>query len=104
MAEISATYVVVGGGIAGVSCAETLCHLTSDVGATILLVSGSELVRMAANVAQLTQTLVQFDVQESTGAELQDKTPGLKVITAVSITNFDPSNKKLLLSDGTSVR
>lgn len=101
--EISATYVVVGGGIAGVSCAETLCQLTADTGASVLLVSGSALVRVAANVAQLTQTLVQFDVQDCTAAELQEKTPGLRVITGVSVTSLDPAGKKLTLSDGRSV-
>jgi NADPH-dependent 2,4-dienoyl-CoA reductase/sulfur reductase-like enzyme len=103
MSELNVDYVIIGGGIAGVSCAETLCQLTSG-GSSVLMISGSALVRVAANVAQLTQTLVQFDVQENTAAELQEKTPGLKVLAGVTVESLDPGTKQINLSDGRIVR
>ncbi|KAF4522656.1 hypothetical protein B566_EDAN011055 [Ephemera danica] len=103
MSELSADFVIIGGGIAGVSCAEILCQLTSGE-VPVLMISGSTLVRVAANVAQLTQSLVQFDVQESSAEELQNKTPGLQVLTGVTVTALDPSSKLIKLSNGRTVR
>jgi len=99
--ELEAAYVVVGGGIAGVSCVQTLATLTQQ---PVLLVSGSDVVRLASNLNQLTQTLVQFDVQEKSGRELEESHPGLKVITGVTVKALDPQLKQLKLSDSRTVK
>ncbi|XP_059470372.1 pyridine nucleotide-disulfide oxidoreductase domain-containing protein 1 [Neocloeon triangulifer] len=95
--DLQASYIVVGGGIAGISCVETLNTLTQE---SILLISGSDVVRVTTNINQLTQALVQFDVEEKTASELEKSCPGLKVVTGVTLVSLDPELKQLKLSDG----
>jgi pyridine nucleotide-disulfide oxidoreductase domain-containing protein 1 len=99
--DLKAAYVVVGGGIAGVSCVETLSTLTQE---GVLLVSGSDVVRAVTNVEQLTQSLVNFDVKEKSAQELEAGNPGLRVITGVAVTALDPELKQLTLGDGRFVK
>eukprot|EP00095_Tigriopus_kingsejongensis_P008606 maker-scaffold460_size165339-snap-gene-0.29 protein:Tk08606 transcript:maker-scaffold460_size165339-snap-gene-0.29-mRNA-1 annotation:"hypothetical protein DAPPUDRAFT_304656" len=72
------TFVVIGGGIAGVSCVEMLSHLCPDE--SILLITASHLVKAVANVSQLTQLLCSFDVEEQNYGQLSDKFKNLTVI------------------------
>lgn len=76
--ELSADFVVVGGGIAGVSCAEALAVLSPD--ASVLLVSASPLIKAATNVQPLTKYLVRFDVEEQDAACLMQRCPTVQVI------------------------
>uniref|UniRef100_A0A182P4V5 FAD/NAD(P)-binding domain-containing protein n=1 Tax=Anopheles epiroticus TaxID=199890 RepID=A0A182P4V5_9DIPT len=72
MAEnLSYTYVIVGGGIAGVTCAETLALLRPhDSSDRILLLTESTLVKAVTNVVPLGKILNRFDVKEKSGQEL----------------------------------
>lgn len=99
--DLRATYVVVGGGIAGVSCVETLAAIAPKESA--LLISGSDVVRVTTNVNQLTQTLAEFDVHEKSAKELESSHPGLKIVTGVSLEALDPELHLIKLSDGRSV-
>lgn len=63
MAEISCTYLVVGGGIAGVSCAEALTFWANSKD-SIVLITESSLVKAATNVVSLGKVLTKFDVEE----------------------------------------
>ncbi|XP_065083477.1 pyridine nucleotide-disulfide oxidoreductase domain-containing protein 1 [Ochlerotatus camptorhynchus] len=69
MMEISCTYLVVGGGIAGVSCAETLVFL-ADSKDSIILITESSLVKAATNLIPLGKVLTRFDVQEKSAKSL----------------------------------
>ncbi|XP_062548503.1 pyridine nucleotide-disulfide oxidoreductase domain-containing protein 1 [Armigeres subalbatus] len=69
MAEVKCTYLVVGGGIAGVSCAETLVIL-ADPSDSIILVTESSLVKAATNLVPLGKVLTRFDVQEKQASTL----------------------------------
>lgn len=84
-------FVVVGGGIAGVVCAETLCGLISpsafDIpGANtslppqssnwcVCLISSSGTLKTAVNVRQVTRLLESFDVAERTSSEWSSTYP-----------------------------
>ncbi|KAF2881139.1 hypothetical protein ILUMI_25050 [Ignelater luminosus] len=59
---MEATFVVIGGGIAGVSCAETLAFLEPDQ--NIILISESSLIKTVTNLQAVTRTLTKFDVEE----------------------------------------
>lgn len=76
--ELRADFVVVGGGIAGVSCAEALAVLSPD--ASVLVVSASPLIKAATNVQPLTKYLVRFDVEEQPAATLTQRCPTVQVI------------------------
>uniref|UniRef100_A0A182W7A6 FAD/NAD(P)-binding domain-containing protein n=1 Tax=Anopheles minimus TaxID=112268 RepID=A0A182W7A6_9DIPT len=67
---ISYTYVIVGGGIAGVTCAETLNLLRSEPTDRILLLTESNLVKAVTNVVPLGKILNRFDVEEKSSEEL----------------------------------
>uniref|UniRef100_A0A1Q3FHV2 Putative cdna sequence n=1 Tax=Culex tarsalis TaxID=7177 RepID=A0A1Q3FHV2_CULTA len=69
MAEISCTYLIVGGGIAGVSCAEALAFW-GDSRDGVVLVTESSLVKAATNVVSLGKVLTKFDVEEREGSSL----------------------------------
>uniref|UniRef100_A0A182SYU7 FAD/NAD(P)-binding domain-containing protein n=1 Tax=Anopheles maculatus TaxID=74869 RepID=A0A182SYU7_9DIPT len=67
---LSYTYVIVGGGIAGVTCAETLNLLRTDSSDRILLLTESSLVKAVTNVVPLGKILNRFDVEEKSTGEL----------------------------------
>uniref|UniRef100_A0A8D8J5R7 Pyridine nucleotide-disulfide oxidoreductase domain-containing protein 1 n=2 Tax=Culex pipiens TaxID=7175 RepID=A0A8D8J5R7_CULPI len=69
MAEISCTYLIVGGGIAGVSCAEALAFW-ADARDSVVLIAESSLVKAATNVVALGKVLTKFDVEEKEGSSL----------------------------------
>lgn len=78
MSSSSLIYVVIGGGIAGVSCAQTLRSITSDEKAKVLLLSSSSLVKSVANLNFVTQNLTEFDVVEKDLNELNESFPGIE--------------------------
>ncbi|XP_050088754.1 pyridine nucleotide-disulfide oxidoreductase domain-containing protein 1 [Anopheles aquasalis] len=67
--DLSCTYLIIGGGIAGVTCAETLAVLRPDATDRILLVTESSLVKAVTNVVPLGKLLTRFDVEERTASE-----------------------------------
>ncbi|XP_060135150.1 pyridine nucleotide-disulfide oxidoreductase domain-containing protein 1 isoform X3 [Zootoca vivipara] len=71
-------FVVVGGGIAGVTCAERLAtEFPSD---DILLVTSSPLIKAVTNFKQVSRTLEEFDVEEQASNILEKRYPNIKVI------------------------
>ncbi|XP_035915949.1 LOW QUALITY PROTEIN: pyridine nucleotide-disulfide oxidoreductase domain-containing protein 1 [Anopheles stephensi] len=68
--SLSYTYVIVGGGIAGVTCAETLNLLRANATDRILLLTESSLVKAVTNVVPLGKILNRFDVEEKSTGEL----------------------------------
>lgn len=75
---MDATFVIVGGGIAGVSCAETLSFLEPNK--SIILVTESPVVKAIINIRMLTKTLSTFDVIEKDMQYLSDTHPNITVI------------------------
>jgi len=73
----SATFVVIGGGIAGVSCVEQLSLLCPKE--SIILVSSSDVVKAVTNLSKVTQWLTTFDVTEKSIDEFSSKTSNVKV-------------------------
>lgn len=84
---ISATFVVVGGGIAGVSCVEQLSLLCPEE--SIVLVSSSDVVKAVTNLSKITQWLTTFDVVEESFQEFSTKNLNVKVIHA-DVERFNP--------------
>ncbi|KAJ3655268.1 hypothetical protein Zmor_014404 [Zophobas morio] len=68
---MEATFVVVGGGIAGVSCAETLAFLEPEE--RIILISESSLIKTVTNLHAITRTLQDFDIKETESSYLSAK-------------------------------
>lgn len=101
--DLSAAFVVVGGGTAGVSCAEALAVLRPE--ANVILVSASPLIKAATNVQPLTKYLVQFDVEEQAASELTRRCPTVRVLhdAAVSMRPDGPDGGVLVTASGRRV-
>ncbi|XP_035304714.1 pyridine nucleotide-disulfide oxidoreductase domain-containing protein 1 isoform X5 [Cricetulus griseus] len=71
-------FVVVGGGIAGVTCAEQLAvnFPTED----IVLVTASPVIKAVTNFKQVSKVLEEFDVEEQPSTVLENRFPNIKVI------------------------
>lgn len=97
MEKVESTFVIIGGGIAGISCAEGLSFLAPEE--SIILITASPLVKAVTNVVPLGKTLMHFDVEEKDATVLSDKHKKLRVIhdTAVKI---DTAEKLVEVSDG----
>lgn len=93
-------YVVVGGGIAGVTCAETLSSLCPED--EILLITASPLIKAITNYKKITKTLEEFDVEERPNISLQSKCENVKVVQK-SVSSLDAKSHVLRLDDGQEV-
>lgn len=93
-------YVVVGGGIAGVTCAETLSSLCPED--EILLITASPLIKAITNYKKITKTLEEFDVVERPNISLQSKCENVKVVQK-SVRSLDVKSHVLRLGDGEDV-
>uniref|UniRef100_A0A3Q3QDB4 Pyridine nucleotide-disulfide oxidoreductase domain-containing protein 1 n=1 Tax=Monopterus albus TaxID=43700 RepID=A0A3Q3QDB4_MONAL len=74
----SGTFVIVGGGIAGVTCVEQL--LSQIPSADVALITASPHIKAVTNYKQVSKTLEKFDVEERPSSVLEEKFPSLTVI------------------------
>ncbi|XP_062863038.1 pyridine nucleotide-disulfide oxidoreductase domain-containing protein 1 [Trichomycterus rosablanca] len=96
-AERHFRFVVVGGGIAGVTCAEQLAFQFPDE--DVALLTAAPLVKTVSNFKQLSKTLEEFDVEEQPSSVLEKKYPNLNVIhSAVRVLHAE--QHKLQTEDG----
>ena len=70
------THVIVGGGIAGVSCAEMLSVLCPNE--SILLISASPTIKAVTNISHLTKLIATFDIEEQTGEDFESRHSGVQ--------------------------
>lgn len=98
---IESTFVVVGGGISGVSCVERLSFLCPKE--SILLLSASSVVKTISNLSQLTKLLSTFDVVEKSVDQFSVEHSNIKVMS-VHVKTVDASKRELVGSDGTKIR
>jgi len=92
------TFLVVGGGIAGVSCAETISFLSPNE--TVIILTESSLIKSVTNLVQLGKYIQQFDVTEIEATEF--KKENVEVITA-EVTMIWSKNKVAETSTGHSI-
>ena len=92
---------VIGGGIAGVSCAQELSRLSPA--SQIILVSQTEVLREVLFSNRLTENLEDVSITESTMDELKVRYPNITVIVS-RMSQLDHSNKVVRLMDGQSLR
>lgn len=95
--EINSTFVIVGGGIAGVSCAEGLSFLAPEE--NIILVTASPLIKAVTNVVPLGKTLMHFDVEEKSAISFGEKHKMLQVLHD-TVVKIDTARKQIELSSG----
>ena len=84
--------VVVGGGIAGVTCVESLLLLEPAL--KIALISATPCVKSTCNVVALGRIMEKFDVIEQDRSEFQERFPSVKFIHGEA-SRFDSISKEL---------
>ena len=84
---MSSTFVVVGGGIAGVSCVEQLSQMCSKE--TITLITASGVVKATCNFKQFGKTLEEFDVEEQSATLMFKHSPNIVVVQS-QVVAFHP--------------
>ncbi|XP_059969929.1 pyridine nucleotide-disulfide oxidoreductase domain-containing protein 1 isoform X1 [Mesoplodon densirostris] len=90
-------FVVVGGGIAGVTCAEQLAiHLPSE---DILLITASPVIKAVTNFKQVSKVLEEFDVEEQPSTMLENRFPNIKVIES-GVKQLNSKEHCILTEDG----
>ncbi|CAH1798790.1 unnamed protein product [Owenia fusiformis] len=76
-------YIIIGGGIAGVSCAEMLADVSPDD--SVLLLTASSLIKSVTNYKKIGKTLEEFDVEEKAVSSINTQCANVRAIhTAVS--------------------
>ncbi|XP_046878797.1 pyridine nucleotide-disulfide oxidoreductase domain-containing protein 1 [Hypomesus transpacificus] len=93
-------FVVVGGGIAGVTCAEQLASQfpSSDVA----LLTAAPQIKTVTHFKQVSKTLEEFDVEECPSSVLEEKYTNLKVIQS-AVTGLQPQLHTLHTVDGQEI-
>ncbi|CAH8501171.1 unnamed protein product [Schistosoma turkestanicum] len=106
-------YVIVGGGIAGVVCAETLCELLNpskfsgtlqspserldDVPKRVALISASKTVKTTINLCRISNLIETFDVEEKSTSSWSEMWPGTLTVICDTMIKLDPSSHTVYL-------
>ncbi|XP_072941787.1 pyridine nucleotide-disulfide oxidoreductase domain-containing protein 1 [Epargyreus clarus] len=100
MSTLKTRYLVVGGGIAGVTCVETLAILHPEEPLTII--TASSLVKNVSNVSFYAKTIVKFDVNDTEASSLLKIHPNLKIVYD-SLKHLDTKNKVATTDGGETI-
>ncbi|XP_065287601.1 pyridine nucleotide-disulfide oxidoreductase domain-containing protein 1 isoform X1 [Dermacentor albipictus] len=95
--HLKSTFVVIGGGIAGVSCAEQLAVHSPEE--SVLLITASPIVKAATNVVKLRRIIESFDIEERSFNYLEQQYSNIKVLQDVLI-SLEASERATLLKSG----
>ncbi|XP_072035637.1 pyridine nucleotide-disulfide oxidoreductase domain-containing protein 1-like isoform X2 [Amphiura filiformis] len=93
--------IVVGGGIAGVTCTETLSDLCPEE--EITLISASPLIKTVTNFNQISYVLEEFEVEERPAAALQTRCQNVRVVQDM-VTEIDSTNCKITTQSGLKIQ
>ncbi|KAG8034532.1 hypothetical protein G9C98_007608 [Cotesia typhae] len=98
---MEAPFVVVGGGIAGVSCAESISFLAPDE--KIILISASPLIKTITNVEPVGMTMMKFDVEEKESTSLSERNSLLAVVNDV-VAQININDKTVETEEGLVIK
>ncbi|XP_043569374.1 pyridine nucleotide-disulfide oxidoreductase domain-containing protein 1 isoform X1 [Chiloscyllium plagiosum] len=95
---VRARFIIVGGGVAGVTCTEHLAGQFPED--DILLITASPLIKAVMNFKQVSKTLEEFEVEEKPSHILEEHYPNVKVIQS-AVRRLDAANHKLHTEEDT---
>ena len=82
------TVVIVGGGIAGTTCAEYISALSLDT--SIVLIASTDVIKTAATTAKISRLLEELNVRETRKEVFEDQFPNVLVKVGV-VTEVNPN-------------
>ena len=98
---MEATFLIIGGGIAGVSCAEQLAfHCPEE---KIIMISASSVVKSVTNLCQISKLLATFDVKEKDCKEFASEHSNLSVIQG-TVEEILAAKHEISLTNGTKIK
>lgn len=97
VSDLKSTFLVVGGGIAGVSCAEQLAVHSPEE--SVLLITASPIVKAVTNVVKLRRVMESFDIEERSLSYLEQQYSNIRVLQDVLI-SLDASARNACLKSG----
>lgn len=97
---VSTKFAVIGGGIAGMSCAEQLA--IEEPNSRIILISASSVVKTIKNLNKISDRLEQFDVEEEKYTCIEDRHENCHVIAALAV-KIDSKEKVIHLSNNMKI-
>ena len=88
--DVTCTFVIIGGGIAGVSCAEHLSLWCPKE--TIVLITATDVVKATCNLKKFGKTLEEFDVEERSPSLVFKHSRNVVIVKSV-VTVFNPEGR-----------
>lgn len=95
------SFVVIGGGIAGVSCSQELARRHSDE--NILLITATDILKESRSVMKVTENLEEVKVYECNSNHFSLDNPNITVIRGM-VSRINVTGNTLYLQDGASVK
>ena len=90
-AAVPYTFVIIGGGISGVSCAEHLSVLCPKE--TIVLITATDVVKATCNLKKFGKTLEEFDVEERSASSVFKHSRNVVIVKSF-VTAFNPEGNQ----------
>ncbi|KAH6939306.1 hypothetical protein HPB50_016932 [Hyalomma asiaticum] len=97
VSDLKSTFLVVGGGIAGVSCAEQLAVHSPEE--SVLLITASPIVKAVTNVVKLRRVMESFDIEERSLSYLEQQYSNIRV-TLIPLTPISTYLQNASLKSG----
>ncbi|CAF1051950.1 unnamed protein product [Adineta ricciae] len=94
-------FVVIGGGIAGVTCVESIATFHPE--AQILLLTGTPLIKAITNYVKVSKFLEEFDIEERPFSYLAEQYPNLTIQNKV-VARLDTDRQVIFCMDNTQIQ
>lgn len=101
--DAKGSFVIVGGGIAGVSCAQTLTTVVNLEEHNIILVTASSVIKSVGNLNQMTRRLASFDVCEVGVDKFEQLQRGQIRVICDEVVQILDDEKCILTREGTRI-
>jgi hypothetical protein len=100
--KTSKNYVIIGGGIAGICCAQELVKFNNSNDFNIIVISSTEVIKETRGVFRISEHLEEIKVRERSTASFKLDNPLITIINN-SVTCLDTSNKIINLENGDKI-
>nr|XP_023011657.1 pyridine nucleotide-disulfide oxidoreductase domain-containing protein 1 [Leptinotarsa decemlineata] len=98
---MEACFVVIGGGIAGVTCAENLSLLEPEK--TVILLSESSLIKSVTNLHAITKVLTEFDIKEIECKKFSSEHPNVTIVHS-TLTEINDEERYIVTRDNKVIK